>query len=53
LEMEGGRTSGEFGGWGSSSSRFGVRDTVKSGLTQGIGWLLGAQTQPNPQNREQ
>ena len=29
-------------GWGSSSSRFGVRDTVKTGLTQGIGWLLGA-----------
>ena len=53
LEMEEGRTSGEFGGWGSSSSRFGVRDTVKSGLTQGIGWLLGAPTQPNPQNREQ
>ena len=60
LEMEGqegGRTSGEFGGvaggWGGSSSRFGVRDTVKSGLTQGIGWLLGAPTQPNPQNREQ
>jgi protein transport protein SEC39 len=35
---------GEFhaGNWRSSSSRFGVRDTVKSGLTQGIGWLLGA-----------
>jgi protein transport protein SEC39 len=45
-----GRTSGEMeglgefraGNWQSSSSRFGVRDTVKSGLTQGIGWLLGA-----------
>jgi hypothetical protein len=32
-------------GWGSSSSRFGVRDTVKTGLTQGIGWLLGATAQ--------
>jgi protein transport protein SEC39 len=43
-EMEG---LGEFGAvnpvnWRSSSSRFGVRDMVKSGLTQGIGWLLGA-----------
>lgn len=51
LELE--RQEGEGGvGWGSSSSRFGVRDSVKSGLTQGIGWLLGAPTQPN-QNREQ
>jgi len=44
MEREG-KTSGEFDGggvWGPSSSRFGVRDTVKSGLTQGIGWLLGA-----------
>lgn len=24
-----------------ATSRFGVRDTVKTGLTQGIGWLLG------------
>jgi len=24
-----------------TTSRFGVRDTVKTGLTQGIGWLLG------------
>ena len=54
-ERQEGRTSGEFGpgGWGTSSSRFGVRDTVKSGLTQGIGWLLGAPTQPNNQNRGQ
>jgi hypothetical protein len=36
------RTAGESSAWGSSTSRFGVRDTVKSGLTQGIGWLLGA-----------
>ena len=36
------RASGELSGWGTSSSRFGVRDTVKTGLTQGIGWLLGA-----------
>ena len=35
-------TSGDFGSWGASTSRFGVRDTVKTGLTQGIGWLLGA-----------
>lgn len=34
--------AGNAGNWRSSSSRFGVRDTVKSGLTQGIGWLLGA-----------
>jgi hypothetical protein len=43
MEQDEGRVAGEFGGtWGSSGSRFGVRDTVKSGLTQGIGWLLGA-----------
>jgi hypothetical protein len=37
--------------WGGSSSRFGVRDTVKTGLTQGIGWLLGA-TSPLDSNDE-
>jgi hypothetical protein len=54
VEMDRERTSGEFSGWVTSSSRFGVRDTVKSGLTQGIGWLLGATPQdPNHQNEEQ
>ena len=53
LGMERPEGEGVLGsGWGTSSSKFGVRDTVKSGLTQGIGWLLGAPTQPN-QNREQ
>lgn len=47
------RTAGESSPWGSSTSRFGVRDTVKSGLTQGIGWLLGATPTPtqNADNR--
>jgi hypothetical protein len=40
-------TAGESRGSGLSSSRFGVRDTVKTGLTQGIGWLLGATPSPN------
>jgi len=39
-------------GWGTSSSRFGVRDTVKTGLTQGIGWLLGATPQRESQEEE-
>jgi hypothetical protein len=39
------RTSGESSPWGQSTSRFGVRDTVKTGLTQGLGWLLGATPQ--------
>jgi Secretory pathway protein Sec39 len=43
VEME--RSSTGEGSWGTSSSRFGVRDTVKSGLTQGLGWLLGATAQ--------
>jgi len=51
MEMERERSSGEFSGWGTSSSRFGVRDTVKSSLTQGIGWLLGAT--PQDPNQEQ
>jgi Secretory pathway protein Sec39 len=42
-----GRGSGELSK-GISSSRFHVRDTVKTGLTQGIGWLLGA----NPQSHQ-
>lgn len=40
-------------GWASSTSRFGVRDTVKTGLTQGIGWLLGATPQRTSQEEEQ
>lgn len=44
-------TSGDHG-WGTSSSRFGVRDTVKTGLTQGIGWLLGATPQAEPDRRD-
>lgn len=51
MEINRERSSGEFTGWGTSSSRFGVRDTVKSGLTQGIGWLLGAT--PQDPNQEQ
>jgi len=47
LELERQDAEAGLGGWGSSSSRFGVRDSVKSGLTQGIGWLLGAPTQPD------
>jgi Secretory pathway protein Sec39 len=43
------RVSGEFDTWRQSSSRFGVRDTVKAGLTQGIGWLLGATPQADSQ----
>jgi hypothetical protein len=49
LDME---TSLEFSSWGGSSSRFGVRDTVKTGLTQGIGWLLGA-TSPQDMDKDQ
>lgn len=44
-------SSGEHG-WGTSQSRFGVRDTVKTGLTQGIGWLLGATPQAEPDRRD-
>ena len=51
MEMEPERSSGEFSGRETSGSRFGVRDTVKSGLTQGIGWLLGAT--PQDPNQEQ
>lgn len=53
MEMERERTSGELSGWGTSSSRFGVRDTVKSGLTQGIGWLLGATPQDTNHETEE
>lgn len=53
LESSRERTSGELSGWGTSSSRFGVRDTVKTGLTQGIGWLLGATPQSEHQDEEQ
>ena len=52
-EMERERSSGEVSGWGTSSSRFGVRDTVKSGLTQGLGWLLGATPQDSDQEQHQ
>lgn len=38
------RASAEFIS-GNSNSRFGVTDTVRSGLTQGIGWLIGATPQ--------
>jgi protein transport protein SEC39 len=41
-------TSGEYSR-GTSGSRFGVRDTVRTGLTQGIGWLLGAPPQTEGQ----
>jgi hypothetical protein len=44
-ESEQERTSGEFLPWRQSTSRFAVRDTVKTGLTQGLGWLLGATPQ--------
>jgi len=46
------RTSSELG-WGTSSSRFGVRDTVRTGLTQGIGWLLGATPQTEHDGAQQ
>jgi hypothetical protein len=52
-EMERERPLGEVSGWGTSSSRFGVRDTVKSGLTQGLGWLLGATPQDSNQEQHQ
>jgi Secretory pathway protein Sec39 len=51
-----GRRSSEMnreGMGGESGSRFGVRDTVKTGLTQGIGWLLGATPQTQHQQGEQ
>ena len=49
---DGQERAGMEDGWGSSSSRFGVRDTVKTGLTQGIGWLLGATPQRTSQEEE-
>jgi hypothetical protein len=48
LDIDRERSSGEFLPWGASTSRFGVRSTVKTGLTQGIGWLLGAPSQQDP-----
>lgn len=44
---EGRRSSSESA---RSSSRVGVRDTVRTGITQGIGWLIGATQQPPDQD---